>query len=321
MNAAVSSILRCPKCSGTLDAASRQEVENCALCCSDCRTEYPIVRGIPRFVPPKHYTETFGFQWNRFAQTQLDSRSGRSVSRHRFFGATGWAPADLREKLVLDVGCGAGRFAEIALNAGAQVVAVDASSAVDACLANLGGRGDITVLQADIYRLPFAPESFDYVYCLGVLQHTPDVERAFYALPVQLKPGAKLAVDVYPRQLRDLVTGKFWLRPITRRMDTDCLFARVEKMVAALWPLSLFVGRLPFGRYLRRLIPISNYEGIYDLTPEQLREWALLDTYDMLASRHDHPQTARTLRRWFERAQLREVKVLKVGHLVGRGRR
>ena len=78
---------------------------------------------------PESYAESFGFQWNRFRQTQLDSHSGHSVSRERFLTATGWEPESLAGKTVLDAGCGAGRFAEIALSCGATVFAVDYSRA------------------------------------------------------------------------------------------------------------------------------------------------------------------------------------------------
>ncbi len=97
------------------------------------RPGIPIIGGIPRFVRQESYAESFGFQWNRFRQTQLDSHSGRDISRDRFLTATGWQPESLAGKTVLDAGCGAGRFAEIALSFGATVFAVDYSRAVEAC--------------------------------------------------------------------------------------------------------------------------------------------------------------------------------------------
>ena len=57
---------------------------------------------------------------------------------------------------VLDAGCGAGRFAEIALSSGANVVALDYSSAVNACYLNLKEHSNLHVVQGDIYALPFA---------------------------------------------------------------------------------------------------------------------------------------------------------------------
>ena len=60
--------------------------------------------------------------------------------------------------------------------------------------------------------------------------------------------------------------------------------------------------------------------SIYPLNAEQLKEWALLDTFGMLAPKYDHPQpTAGRLRRWLRAAGLADVEVFRAGHLVGRG--
>jgi hypothetical protein len=90
--------------------------------------------------------------------------------------------------------------------------------------------------------------------------------------------------------------------------------------VTLLLPISLLLGRLPLvGRKLRFAIPVANYDGIYPLNRAQLKEWAVLDTFDMLSPAHDHPQGDRTLRAWLTRAGLREIQIIRPGHLVGRG--
>jgi SAM-dependent methyltransferase len=289
---------------------------------ADRSQQYPIVNFVPRFVPSSNYAETFGLQWNRFRATQLDSHSGHPISTDRFWKFTGWTPAELAGKRVLDVGCGAGRFTEVALGAGAHVVAIDYSSAVDACWANHRMHPRLDVVQADVYRLPFTPHQFDYVYCLGVLQHTPDVHGAFMALPHQLRAGAKLAVDIYPALLRNMLWAKYWLRPLTSRMPVNRLYSLVERTVPLLLPLSRALAHIPVvGRRAAYALPVVNYEGVYPLTEEQLKEWAVLDTFDMLAPMHDHPQTAATLRSWFEEAGLENIFVERMGFHVGRGRR
>jgi hypothetical protein len=85
------------------------------------------------------------------------------------------------------VGCGAGRFAEVALKAGVKLVALVYSSAVDACYANLKNHPNLHVVQGDFYALPFALCEFPFVYSLDVLQHTPDVAKAFAALPPMVR--------------------------------------------------------------------------------------------------------------------------------------
>src|SRR5687768_1026924 len=112
-------MLRCSACASELtvegERESQGEIEQGALVCAGCRRAVPIVRFIPRFAPPENYSASFGFQWQRFRTTQLDSHTGVPISRTRFLNQSNWRPADLNGALVLDAGCGAGRFAEVAL--------------------------------------------------------------------------------------------------------------------------------------------------------------------------------------------------------------
>jgi SAM-dependent methyltransferase len=318
--------LRCPKCGGELwlcdPIMDRAEIESGALDCASCQKRYPIIDGIPRFVPLDNYAANFGFQWNRFRQTQLDSHSGSAVSRERFLRTTAWKPESLEGLTILDAGCGAGRFAEVALSLGATVFAVDFSRAVEACRQNFPGHPNLHVVQGNIYSLPFPENCFDAVYCLGVLQHTPDPRRAFLSLPRYLKPGGRLAVDIYQKGWRSTLNTKYWLRPLTSRLPQDRLFRAIERSAPLLLSVSQKVGRVPVvGKVAQRLLPVANYEGMYGLSRGQLKEWAVLDTFDMLAPEYDQPQSPRTLHRWTHEAGLQEIEIGKFGHLVARGRK
>jgi SAM-dependent methyltransferase len=326
MHAELIDVLRCPQTGQKLrlqDAVHRREVvESGWLVAEGGDHRYPIRDGIPRFVGASNYADNFGTQWNKFRQTQLDSFSGQPISASRFWHATGWAPEDIKDRWVLDVGCGAGRFAEIALQAGARLIALDYSSAVDACYANLRHYPSLHVVQGDIYALPFPREFFPYIYSLGVLQHTPDVRLAFSALPPLVAAGGRLCVDYYWKRLLTMLHLKYLLRPVTKRLPEKTLFAMLERVVPALLPVSQAVGRVPLlNRVLQRAIPIVDYTGVYNLDSRQLQEWALLDTFDMYAPKYDNPQTARTARLWFEEAGFTNVDVFKEGHLVARGRK
>jgi len=317
--------LSCPKSGMQLELKDADidcdgNVRNGILVTCDNQYTYAVDEYIPRFVERSNYADNFGMQWNKFSKTQLDSHSGHPISAERFWRATGWTPQDIKDQWVLDVGCGSGRFAEIALMAGAHVVALDYSSAVDACWNNLKNHPRLHVVQGDIYALPFVEASFKYVYSLGVLQHTPDVERAFGALPIMVAPSGCLCTDFYWRRLRTVLHPKYLLRPITRRLDQRMLFKCLCKAVPALLFTSQLLGRIPvFGSVLKRLIPVADYTGIYPLSQRQLEEWALLDTFDMLGPRYDSPQTARTIRRWMSAAGMKQIEVLHVNLLVVRG--
>src|SRR5687768_6282169 len=137
MKRALLDVLRCPATGATLRIEEPEwdgeRLRNGRLVTADGSHSYPVREYIPRFVPASNYADNFGMQWNEFRTTQLDSHSGRDISADRFWRATGWRPEQLKGKWLLDAGCGAGRFAEVALQAGAIVVALDYSSAADAC--------------------------------------------------------------------------------------------------------------------------------------------------------------------------------------------
>lgn len=324
MKSALLSRLRCPQSQQELclDSEANPKAPEGWLVSADSRFHYPIRGSIPRFVPESNYADNFGLQWNRFAKTQLDSYSGHPISANRFWETTCWSPAEMRNKWVLDAGCGSGRFAEIALSTGATVVALDYSSAVDACWSNLKHHPKLHVIQANIYALPFKPKSFDFIYSLGVLQHTPDVARAFAALPPMLAPNGRICVDYYEKSLKSMLLPKYWLRPFTKLLPKQKLFALLEKLVPRLLIVSCLFGRTPaLGKFLKRLIPVANYDGLLPLSKTALTEWALLDTFDWFSPAYDNPQTKKTVRRYMERARLEDVWVLKAGHLVARGRK
>lgn len=316
-------LLRCPTCVVPMElrdaVEERGDITSGALVCTKCAKAYPIVRGVPRFVDSDGYSSTFGFQWNEFRETQLDSHVGVPVSRDRFLAVTKWD--SLEGQLVLDGGCGAGRFAEVAVSLGGEIVAIDYSSAVEAAWRNVGSSPRMHVVQANIYALPFAPGTFDKMYSLGVLQHTPDVKAATMALIRMVRRGGELALDYYLKSWTRFFDPKYLLRPITRRIPHERLFGLVKRVAPPLLTLSNAVGKVPVvGRYLRRIVPVANYTGVLPLSKAQLREWAILDTFDWLSPAFDQPQTPATIRAWLEEARLEKIEVAHIHHLAGRAR-
>jgi SAM-dependent methyltransferase len=279
--------------------------------------------GIPRYVPADGYAASFGEQWNRYRRVQLDSATGKPLSRRRLFEGTGW-PERLAGERVLEIGCGAGRFTEVLLAAGAEVWAVDASSAVDAARANLGENERLHLAQADLFDLPLERGAFDRVLCFGVLQHTPDPRRAFLAVGEHARAGGWIAADVYRRQpYVDRWSAKTLWRPLTTRLPRNALRRAVEWYVPRWLPIDTRLARIPkLGRFLTALVPCWNYTGLLDLDREQLEAWAILDTFDALSPRYDSPQTLEAVREWADAAGLVDAEIAYGGNGIEvRGRR
>jgi SAM-dependent methyltransferase len=256
----------------------------------DC---YPIIRGIPRFCPAENYSDSFGYQWNRFDRTQLDSHSGASQSYERFYSETGWNPSELSCCSVLEVGSGAGRFSEIFLRTTSGVLhSVDYSSAVDSNLHNNAAYGDrLQLAQASVYALPFADQSFDKVFCLGVLQHTPSFQNSVAALIAKAKLGGEIVVDFYPiKGWHTKIHAKYIVRPVTKRLPKALLLRLIRLNIR--WMLALFdlLCLLRLG-VLTRFIPITDLRLFpSNLSAAQRREWAVMDTFDGLSPAYDNPQ-------------------------------
>jgi SAM-dependent methyltransferase len=309
----------------TLHDVSAEEGERvCAavLRCLLCGRNFKVEQNIPRFVASQNYAAGFGLQWKLHARTQLDSYTKSDISERRFFQETRW-PRRLTGETVLEVGSGAGRFTEQAVRTGAMVLSVDLSAAVDVNYAANGHHENVLIVQADVYNLPFRKAAFDKVFCFGVLQHTPDVEAAFKAVSSCVKPGGRLAVDVYRRHTgwKRLIETKRWVRPVSTRIPAETLYGMCRFYVRAMWPVAGWLHKVPrIGRAITSRLLIADYRGQLELGPEVLREWAILDTFDMLSPRYDSPQAIDTMRTWFEASGFDEIEVARgYNGIEGRG--
>lgn len=278
--------------------------------------------GIFRFRENSGYNESFAIQWNRFKTNQIDAINGTHLSMQRV-AETGWRLADLRDRKVLEAGCGSGRFTRIFAEAHANLVSFDYSRAVDACRENNGHFTNVTFLQCDIFEMPFRPAAFDYVFCHGVLQHTPDPKAAFMALAKLVKPNGQLSVDVYRKDglIRPWKSKYLW-RPLTTRITPRSLLRFLEWFIPKWLPIDTFVKRIPsVGMYLGSIIPCWNYYYT-NLSYEQKLAWAIMDTFDALAPTYDIPVRLEDVRDWFDELGWKDVEVRPGGNgVVGNGRR
>jgi SAM-dependent methyltransferase len=251
--------------------------------------------GIPRFVDSQGYADNFGLQWNIFRSTQLDSATGLPLGFNRLWNNTHWKPKDVFGKTILEIGSGAGRFTEIMLEAGAKVVSVDLTHAVEANWKNNRHKGDLFLCRGDLYHLPFAEASFDYVFCYGVLQHTPDPQRAYRSIANMLKLGGSMSIDYYRRFRWPNLwsTPKYIWRPLTSTMDSERLLSIIKTYIPLWLPIDTLLRRIPyFGPRLLAVIPIPCWNYLHlGLNKKQRCEWAIMDTFDALGARYDFPKT------------------------------
>lgn len=298
MNQDLYSLLHCPDHQVPLE---RDPAGSALLCPHGC--SFPLRGGVPRFVPGDDYAASFGLQWQTFAHTQLDSHTHTHISRDRLARCLGGSTKVVAGKLVLEAGCGAGRFSEVLIDAGAQVIACDLSVAVEANQANNGGRQGIVVCQADLRKLPVAPASAEVVICLGVVQHTPDPEETIARLCSYVRPGGMLVLDHYAPGY-GVTPSRRLLRARLTKMSPERALSASLAITRALWPLHNFLfrhrGRRGIAGLRRRFLklsPVVDYHDAYpELGAEGLKQWALLDTHDTLTDTFKHLRDAEQIR-------------------------
>jgi SAM-dependent methyltransferase len=287
-----------------LSASQQGLLENSALV-------FPKRNGAYRIAGNDNYTQNFGYQWKKFAETQIDKSSKLPMSKTRLFAETGWDKEDLTGKNILEVGSGAGRFTQILLDyTQANIYSVDYSNAVEANYNNNGGNSRLQLFQASIYEMPFAKAQFDKVLCVGVLQHTPNFEASVKALIDMVKPGGELVVDFYGvNGWWTKLHAKYLLRPFTKNMSNEKLYGLIAKHINWMMKLTLFNNRMGIGKIFNRFIPICDIEGTIpaNLSFEQLRALCLLDTFDMFSPAYDHPQRIATVKKWFAKYGMKQV--------------
>jgi SAM-dependent methyltransferase len=289
-------LLRCPACKGSLTSAES------GLSCPACGRLFPEVRGILRFVDQGNYADSFGYQWKSFQRTQLD-QAHKSFSEPDFIRKTGLTQQDMNGKLVLDVGCGMGRFAEVVTRWGARVVGIDFSAAAEVAAKNLADR-QFVALQADVFSLPFAPETFDCIYSMGVLHHTPDCERAVKILPQYLKSGGTLAVWLYSGYNKWYRFSDQY-RKITQRMSPRALHRFFRVAVPFFYWLDRGLRRVPIvGKPVAGVI-----HHVFPVNRNPDAEMRVLDTLDWYSPQYQSKHTYEQVFRWFESCGLEDLTV------------
>lgn len=266
---------------------------------------YPIAGGIPRFVNPQAtpYASSFGYQWTRWPRLQFESENAGTVMEgytRRMWEAITGVTGPAGDRLVLDIGCGPGRFVDVARAKGARVIGLDYSQAVESAARNFANDPGVCICQGDALHLPIRPGAMDGVFTIGVLHHTPDPPRGVAEAAAALAPGGWFAVSVYR-------AGGFY--------DSKMVQAW-RKLFVRLWP---YAGHTPALAYTHlavyaaralRVVPVARHV-VNALCPSKDLpdlDWALLDTFDSITPSYQSAHTCHEVFAWLKHAGFREIE-------------
>ena len=248
-----------------------------------------------------HYSESFSYQWSKFKKIQLDSYTNIPLSYNRLIENTKWKLNKLKNKTVLEVGSGAGRFTEIFSKTDCYLFTTDSSNAIQVNHENNKKNiKKIFFIKNEIENDIFKENAFDYIFCYGVIQHTQNPFLTLDILINKIKINGKLSVDFY-RKFKYPTwysTPKYLWRPITKRVEIKILYQIIKFYIPIYLPIDTFLKKLfkKFSTVICGLIPIPCYNYYFTSLSNKLKiQWAILDTFDALTPKYDYPLTKKQI--------------------------
>ncbi len=321
-------LLASPCCGADLKFASletfplteKHEIETGTLACSTCGKKYPIEAGVPRLTlgaaqaAVAKTRDSFAWEWQRYPGPRLKE------DRRVFLEESQLQPEDFAGKLVLDAGCGMGRYSLVALSFGAEVVALDLSDAVLELRERAGREAKLHLVQGDLLHPPLKKRRFDVVYSHGVLHHTSDTKAAFGAVQELVKQGGLLSVWLYGKAGR---FADFATNPLRSERSFAARHRRAAWAIVGLRHLfsdfvRFFTTRLPTPLVYALSYPLTWLGAVpvlkyltFSVDPDfGLR---LIENFDWIAPPYQYHHTKEELSDWYKQAGFEILKVLPHG--------
>lgn len=245
--------------------------------------EFPIQKGIPIFNfadKSFDYSKSFGFQWKKWPYLQFEENNrSKPMQNHTtsmFRRITNLESTKLEpDNVILDVGCGSGRFIDLIANSNQLVIGIDSSEAVQSAYNKFMNNRKVLVCQADSMKLPLKNNSIDFAYSIGVLHHTENPKLGVSEIGRVLKSNASAAISVYGKSGyydNDIVQI---YRKVFNRLAP--IFGQIPPLIYSYLVVYLTrpIYRMPkMGRILKPLLMYFPAIQLPDV------RWSILDTFD-----------------------------------------
>lgn len=301
--------LKCPRCSSqkgklklvtTISVDEFQRINEGILECENGHKYHirdfivDFVSGEDETVQNSHIYDTL---WNLHEKQVYEGRLEEYISK---FQKSARMPGDLkcymRDKVVLDAGCGEGRFTFLSSNLEAMaVIAVDYSAtALRRALKQTAHPHNVTFVRGNLETLPVQP-IVEYAFSMGVLHHTPSTKRSFNQVSAVVVPGGYLSLYVYQKWSLPWI---YWLiRPLTLRLPKDF----VSKICDFFgWGYNPKVQPIiPLGKWFKRLGKFDvfgfariTYEGLttpflWEHRKDEVEKWFTGAGFEVISSTNE----------------------------------
>jgi ubiquinone/menaquinone biosynthesis C-methylase UbiE len=249
----------------------------------------------------------FGEEWSTFDQTKLSDIELQEFF-NKYFSLLDWSSiAD--QSLVMDVGCGSGRWAKLVAPLVGNLHLVDPSEqALAVARRNLNGIDNCTFFNVPTQDLPGLDASYDLIYSLGVLHHIPDTQEAIIDCVRKLKSGAPFLVYLYYRfDNRSLWFRVLWkISDVGRRLLSGLPFF-IKKRLTDFIAFSVYLPLARLSKVLSALgrstssVPLSFYKDSSFYTMRT-------DALDRFGTRLEHRFTKLEIERMLTTAGLTNIQ-------------
>lgn len=209
---------------------------------------YQIRCGIPEFVtdeaPQSQTVQSFRQKWGKHNYYREHTRRFYTewyLQRYGFVDAAGLRKFLVDKTFVLDAGTGSGRDAvNFAEHSSATVFGVDTAREALEVARKEVAHSRVAFVRADVTRLPFPDDFFDFINCDQVIHHTPDPRETFEHLRTKLRKGGTICTYVYRKKaaireyVDDYVRERIRDLPVDKALSVCEGFTRLGKTLADL---------------------------------------------------------------------------------------
>ncbi|HOY32800.1 MAG TPA: methyltransferase domain-containing protein [Bacteroidales bacterium] len=219
--------------------------------------------------------KSFALEWSLLNYKKQDKiwHDDAQGIEELFFRESLESPTSLKEKSVIDVGCGHGLNTTAVGKYCKNIVGVELGRAVENAYAN-NTLENVSFVQADLQFLPFAENTFDLLLSGGVIHHTTNTELSFCQVETILIPGGKICLWLYHPVNDFLHNAIDALRRVTSKLPVRLQFFLY---LIFIFPVTYSVKRIKGRR-------INWREEMIDLMDSLSPEFRWEHTHDEAAS-------------------------------------
>jgi len=208
---------------------------------------------------------------------------------------------DLRDKTVLECGCGGGQHTSFVAPFAKHITSVDLNT-TDIARERNKQSNNVEFVEADIAAMRL-PDKYDVAFSIGVVHHTDDPDKTVANMKHHLKPGGRLIVWVYSKEGNELV--EYAVEPIRKmflkNLSRSALLS-ISRFTTALMYLPIYtvymlpLTRLPFFEYFQNFRKLSFARNV-------------LNVFDKLNAPQVQFISKARAQSWFPEAEFKDVTI------------